>query len=75
MGTVYGHLARLIGEQQLRFEEVFTLDVADKKALVDAIALGGEETKLRTLYETFDGRYSYELIKCLLAELQGTTAV
>jgi ATP-dependent DNA helicase RecQ len=70
VGTVYGHLARMIGEGRLGFDEVFELDEGEKKAIVDVIELLGDELKLRDVFESFDGQYSYDLIKCLIAEYQ-----
>ena len=63
--TVWNHLSQAIESGKLRLEEVLPLGSSDRDALLGALAEHGG--KLRPVYEGFQGRYSFDLIKLVRA--------
>ncbi|MCG6984774.1 MAG: DNA helicase RecQ [Thiocapsa sp.] len=67
--TVYTHLARCIEEGHLSVEQVVGMDEATIRAIELAIEGLPENAlmSLKPVFDTFDGRYDYGLLRCVRA--------
>jgi ATP-dependent DNA helicase RecQ len=74
--TVYAHLAQCIRLGQLPLAEVVELPATEIQQIEDAIINRPEAQKnaLKPIYEQFEGQYSYNILRCILAGLHHQTA-
>jgi ATP-dependent DNA helicase RecQ len=63
--TVWGHLSDCVEAGKLRWDEVVPLERAERDALLGALA--ESEGKLTQVYERFQGRYPYEVLRIVRA--------
>lgn len=65
LGTVWGHFSQLIEEGKLSRRELLPLPDHELSQLLDAL----EESagKLKPVFDRFEGKYSYDVIKCVRA--------
>ena len=63
--TVWNHLSQAIESGKLRLDEVLPQGSVDRDALLAALA--EHDGKLRPVFERFNGRYSFDLIKVVRA--------
>lgn len=69
--TIYSHLAEAISLKKVALHSVIDLPLHDIKSIKDAF-LNLPESQwqaLKLIYEQFEGQYSYELLRCIRAEL------
>jgi len=71
--TVYGHLARCIEENELGLREVVALGDDEIGAIRDAFDLLPSDSlmALKPVYDAFEGRYAYGVLRCVRAALGG----
>jgi ATP-dependent DNA helicase RecQ len=76
LDTIYTHLARCIEQGQLAVRDVVKLDEESIRSIEFAIEALPEEARmaLKPVFEAFDGRYDYGLLRCVRAGM-GLTAV
>lgn len=69
VGTVYNHLAQAIARGELSVKQVVGLDDHSIRGIELAIeALPNESSQaLKPVYDSFDGRYDYGLLRCVRA--------
>lgn len=65
--TVYSHMAKLISEAHLQLEDVVQLEQYQLDLILSAIQELGEDVPLKNLYEHLNQRYSYGILRCVLA--------
>ncbi|MBD3610626.1 MAG: DNA helicase RecQ [Gammaproteobacteria bacterium] len=66
--TIYSHLANAIANGDAELSEVVTLDEQTMKSV--RFALEQEESKkIRPVFEALDGEISYEILRCIKADL------
>jgi len=73
--TIYGHLAEGIGRGLVTLQEVVELPEREIKLIQDAILSlpEAQSQALKPVFEQFDGVYSYEVLRCVKAELDRVT--
>jgi ATP-dependent DNA helicase RecQ len=73
--TVYGHLAEGIERGLVALQEVVELPEREIELIQDAILNLPDEQRraLKPVYEQFGGVYSYEILRCVRAELERAT--
>ena len=72
LSTVYGHIAQLIQHEYISFHAIFELADDELKMIEDQFVEQDdfmEAPKLRPVFEAFDEQYSYEILKCVYANL------
>ncbi len=76
LDTIYTHLARCIEQGQLAVREVVKLDEESIRSIEFAIEALPEEARmaLKPVFDAFEGRYDYGLLRCVRAGM-GLTAV
>ncbi len=69
LSTVYTHLSRCIEEGELRVQDVLALDAETIRTIELAIDRLPEESvmSLKPIFEAFEGRYDYGLLRCVRA--------
>ena len=69
--TIYTHLAEIIDQGQLSVAEVVSLDKSEIEKIEDALRALPDDQKntLKPVFEKFEGRYDYGIIKCVRAGL------
>ncbi len=69
ISTIYGHLVKLIEGGELSADEVIRLNSEEKKTIEAAFASLPEPDRkfLKPVYEQFEGRYDYNLLRCIRA--------
>jgi len=69
LSTVYGHIVKLIEGGELSPDEVIRLDSEEKKNIEEAFASQPEPERkfLKPVYEKFEGKYDYNLLRCIRA--------
>ncbi|WP_040844897.1 DNA helicase RecQ [Thiorhodococcus drewsii] len=69
--TIYTHLSRCIEEDELSLDEVVTLDADERRQIEHAFDQFAEGTvsALKPIYDLFEGRYDYGLLRCMRAGL------
>jgi len=73
--TVQGHLARLVGDGRIPVEGATGLAAAELDAIRDAMLSQPQAGRaLRPVFEQFEGRYPYAVLRCVLADLERQTA-
>ena len=72
LSTIYNHLSAAIAADAIQFEQVFTIDKQELEKITYALemAVSDEPFKMRTVYESLDGAYDYNLLNCVRASLQ-----
>ncbi|MDH5182790.1 MAG: DNA helicase RecQ [Gammaproteobacteria bacterium] len=66
--TIYSHLAKAIAEGQAELSEVVCLDDTELQAI--RFTIEQEESKrLKPVYEALDAAYSYEILRCVKADM------
>ena len=68
-GTIYNHLAKAIETGQLQLEQVIDIQDDELEQIRQAFELQGEEGRLKPVFETFEGAYSYDILKCVKASM------
>ncbi|WP_253037831.1 DNA helicase RecQ [Pleionea sp. CnH1-48] len=68
-GTIYNHLAKAIETGQLQLEQVIDIQDDELDQIRQAFELQGEEGRLKPVFETFEGTYSYDILKCVKASM------
>ncbi len=63
VGTIWSHLAGLIGERRLLVGEV--VDLPEKELASLKAALADSQGKLKPVFEKFSGKYPYEILRCV----------
>jgi ATP-dependent DNA helicase RecQ len=73
--TVYGHLAEGISQGLVALQEVVELPEREIERIQDAILNlpDAQKRALKPVYEQFGGVYSYEILRCVRAELDRVT--
>ncbi|MEW6353664.1 MAG: DNA helicase RecQ [Pseudomonadota bacterium] len=64
--TIYNHLTQAIARGEVELHEVVPLDEEDLNGIRSALREHGGQT-LKPVFEALDGRYSYELLRCVQA--------
>ncbi len=74
--TIYSHLSQSLEQGMLVLKDVVELPDAEIKQLEDTILNLPEEQKnaLKPVYDLFEGKYSYGILRCIRAALQHKTA-
>jgi ATP-dependent DNA helicase RecQ len=74
--TVYSHLAQYLEQGQLLLTDVINLPEQEIRRIEETIINLPDDQKnaLKPVYETFDGIYSYDILRCIRAALQAQTA-
>jgi ATP-dependent DNA helicase RecQ len=69
--TIYTHLARCIEERELALEDVVTLSEQEIRSVEHAFQQlpGDAPTALKPVFDAFDGKYDYGLLRCVRAGL------
>jgi ATP-dependent DNA helicase RecQ len=69
--TIYGHLADAVAEGLVELERVITLPATEVRQIQEVILALPEEQKnsLKPVFETFAGAYSYDVLRCIKAQL------
>jgi ATP-dependent DNA helicase RecQ len=69
--TVYGHLARCIEEGELSLSDVVDRGSDERRAIETAFCHLSEDSPyaLKPVFETFDGKYDYGLLRCVRAAM------
>ncbi len=70
--TVYLHLAKAIAMGEAKLNDVIDLE-EDTIAMIRAAIIEKTDLaqpRLKPVFETFSGRYEYQLLRCVLADLQ-----
>lgn len=72
ISTIYGHISKLIESGELSADEVIDLEPDEKKCIEKAFrSLPLADRKfLKPVYEQFEGRYDYNLLRCIRAGMQ-----
>jgi ATP-dependent DNA helicase RecQ len=65
LGTVWGHLSQLVEEGKLGRSEVLDLPESELGTILDALEAHGG--KLKPVFDQFEGKYSYDVLKCVRA--------
>lgn len=69
--TIYSHLAKLIGKQQLQLADVTGLDDQQIKTIQQALLEHAQDgIKLKPVYDSLDGAYDYGVIRCVQAAME-----
>ncbi len=70
--TIYNHLSAAIAADALKFEQVFSIDQQDLEKITYALELAAsdESFKMRTVFESLDGAFDYNLLNCVRASLR-----
>lgn len=73
VSTIYSHLSKLIESNDLSAEEVIRLPPEEVRQIEAALrALPEEQRKfLKPVFNQFEGRYDYGLLRCIRADLWG----
>ena len=71
--TVYTHLSRCIEEGELRLSDVARLSADELKAIEYAFSQLPKDSPLalKPVFDTFDGKYGYGLLRCVRAAMGG----
>ncbi len=74
--TIYNHLAQAIEQGLLALADVVELSAQDIKHIQDGwLSLPeAQQAALKPLYDSFNGQYSYGVLRCVRAALQHQTA-
>jgi ATP-dependent DNA helicase RecQ len=74
--TIYTHLAQFLEQGQLRLADVIDLPEQDIRRIEEAIVNLPDDQKnaLKPVYESFEGAYNYDILRCVRAALQFHTA-
>ncbi|QTA82258.1 ATP-dependent DNA helicase [Desulfonema limicola] len=69
--TIYNHLADIIDAGRLSVDEVVSLDKSEIKSIEDALRGLPEDQKnvLKPVFEKFEGRYDYGILRCVRSGL------
>jgi ATP-dependent DNA helicase RecQ len=69
LSTIYLHLASAIATGTLRVDQVVTLDADTRRQIEFAFEQlpEGQRNSLRPVFELFDGRYDYGVLRCIRA--------
>ncbi len=69
--TIRNHLADAIAAGRIELKEVISLTNAELKEIQDAIICSTDldNPRLKPAYEQLDGNYSYDIIRCVVADL------
>ncbi|CAA0092604.1 ATP-dependent DNA helicase RecQ [Zhongshania aliphaticivorans] len=68
LNTIFTHLCQGITNGELALDQVINLDEAQRKEILFAFELS-EDGKLKTVFESLDGEYDYNILKCVKASL------
>ncbi|MFA7243289.1 MAG: DNA helicase RecQ [Sulfuricellaceae bacterium] len=70
--TIYGHCAEAIAQGWLTPEAVLPLTRAETATIAQAIQpqIAGGEIKLKPVFEAFEGKYDYGILRCVLAGIE-----
>ncbi len=70
--TIQNHLALAIAAGSIELKEVVTLSDAELKTIQDAVLqhIDLNNPRLKPVHEQLDGSYGYEIIRCVVADLQ-----
>ena len=73
--TIYSHLAQSLEQGMLVLADVVELPESEIRRIEETIINLPEEQKnaLKPVYEQFEGRYSYGILRCIRAALQHQT--
>ncbi|MFT7559958.1 MAG: ATP-dependent DNA helicase RecQ [Flavobacteriales bacterium] len=68
--TVYSHIARAIEENRITLAQAVYLHQEDIDVIHNAVNLhyDFDNPKLKPIHDALDGEYSYELLRCVMAE-------
>ena len=71
VSTIYGHIAELIESGQLSVDEVITLEANEVSEIEEALRALPEDQQnaLKPIFDEFDGKYDYEILRCIRAGL------
>jgi ATP-dependent DNA helicase RecQ len=74
--TIYAHLAQYLEQGQLLLADVILLPEQEVRQIEETIINLPDDQKnaLKPVYESFDGAYSYDILRCIRAALQSQTA-
>jgi ATP-dependent DNA helicase RecQ len=67
--TVHGHLASAIARGWVELHDAVPLAEAELAALTDALLAQESGKRLKPVYEMFEGRYGYGMLRCVQAAL------
>ncbi|MDM8556214.1 DNA helicase RecQ [Desulfococcaceae bacterium HSG7] len=75
--TIYNHIADLIECNLLSADEVITLQPDEVREIEDALRALPEEQQnaLKPVFDKFNGKYDYELIRCIRSGLWATSDI
>ena len=65
--TIYGHVAVAIEEGVVDPMEVLPINAAEYQLIAQSIALHGEETSLKTIFDSLDQVFDFGVIRCVAA--------
>lgn len=68
--TIYSHFADLIEENIINLEEVLDLSDAEREEIETFLMQMDDTTKLKPVYDFFDGEYSYGVLKCICVNME-----
>ncbi len=73
LGTIYSHLSRALESGFLKLEEIpgITSTMVDDIIHAWKALPAEQQNKLRPLYEALEGGYDYDIIRCVLAGVNG----
>lgn len=72
--TIFSHLARLVGEGRVRLDRATGLEGPELDGVRDAILAQPPGSRaIRPVFEQFEGRYSYGVLRCVLADVERKT--
>ena len=71
--SVYNHLSAAIAADAIQFDQVFNIDREELDKITYALEMAADEQpfKMRTVFESLDGAYDYNLLNCVRASLRG----
>ena len=74
--TIYSHLALYLEQGQLRLTDVVDLPEQEIRRIEETIINlpDGQKNALKPVYDSFDGAYNYDILRCVRAALQFHTA-
>jgi len=67
--TIHSHLATAIARGQVELNDALGLAQAEVNAIADALLAQDGGKRLKPVYEMFDGRYDYGVLRCVQAAL------
>jgi len=69
--TIYGHLAQAIGQEQLELRQVVKITETEIHLIEDKLLERPQEEQnsLKSVFEEFEGKYDYEILRCVRANL------